>query len=1307
MDAEAASAVVAALRGGGGGACEAAAAAHKLCAGSRVSSSSGPGDDSESAGAHDLERLKELRALIQQDPRNVEALGDAGIVGVLVTRIGRCGDGHQVFVLQMMAALGYMVQKSPRRIQEALEAGAIAAIVERLRRPSSSEGVLLLAVQVLVFLVEAKVDVQQFLACKVEDALILVLERGCVRSSLLNARVANMLARMCEIKPEKAGRTYSKLLRSILTTVKVIEHTSLRARREGSNSQIARMTQLDNRCVTLCQGLGYLLDNQSESAAMQVFRAGFADIFVRLLLLYHVISPHLLETATWTITYAIAGSIERASLLGCAPRAVDLVCILRCDHRLEDGVVHAYSSLLSSVIGALATSNPIVCNSFVENILSCLMMIDEVTTTHAVVSAMYRNEPHRIPEPMIMSAQQTTGNALRVIRRISKLGGAAFDALLNGGVFKGIIDLLSRSMMFPEFLRADLLQEIGLLVEHSPRLGLHMALSGALEQLKIAIERAATVQELCNATRALACFVEHGTPQGLRITDLALTSACDDVLVKVLVDRNKRKVSYEVLLNTVGGLGYLNKRQSSLIGADCPSPAKPADASVRRRQIDASRALVDLLRNGSAGDSLMWNSLWTLIYMMNGPCATACIDAVHSAGAISLLASIIASNNKNQPLVCSAAKALFEVVQQFPKGAIEKMTLEVRLKVLACAARSRPLSAAAEMDFSAIEVAVDPSNILESTMCKFKDVDGDQLRSNALKIQYVSGEVEQVGIDAGGVRRDWLSRLSRQLFNPKFGLVISGFHPNDSVQLSPDPCFAGMTFEDQQRWYLLMGRILGLSVLYGDPLGVALVPSWCKLLLEQEPSFEDIRYVSKQYYSTFSSLRQLRDKDQDAFRASLRDLTFTVNSRELMMKEAFERDAGTPPMSPSSARRARAAQQRKQAKNLEQITSMVDLHEALKVARASQDRDMLRKLLNLQNHLLAQQAQSGSTSSSASAISPKFASSRATVIPPKDDDEIEDNVAQRVTSSSSSSSGPTSTTSSGALTPNSSEPLPSAPQRLSRANSQIPVTKRVRLQRNSSSGSAFSSDSESDEDVPANKRLRRQWPPLVQSTIGDDDEDEDDDASHGDASESGDVKYGGLDEDDEQRMKRMMSNLYEGGEMQEITPENFDRYLEMLTYKLLVENVAQQLAFVKRGFHEIVPRKLALMLINPSELRSLIEGDRDICVERWRANTVYKGGSEEDTPQLKWFWEYATSLSKEHRQKLLLWATGWRAIGQTGFAHRPFTIEVTSVETPSEEERLPSVATCSFHLWLPKYSSKAQLMRKFNLALEEASFGNC
>ena len=40
-----------------------------------------------------------------------------------------------------------------------------------------------------------------------------------------------------------------------------------------------------------------------------------------------------------------------------------------------------------------------------------------------------------------------------------------------------------------------------------------------------------------------------------------------------------------------------------------------------------------------------------------------------------------------------------------------------------------------------------------------------------------------------------------------------------------------------------MGKILGLSLVQGVPLGVTLAPSLCKMLLGRKPQFSDLRFV--------------------------------------------------------------------------------------------------------------------------------------------------------------------------------------------------------------------------------------------------------------------------------------------------------------------------------------------------------------------------------------------------------------------------------------------------------------------------------
>ncbi len=1222
--------------------------------------------------AREMDILKQLRRMIQTEPDCVGVLTEQGLIPALFQKLVQVPENNQVFLLQVLASLGYLVQKSDERADIAVACGAFPSIVNTLALETTSEGVLLLGLQVITFLVEnSETRLRTFRNSKGIELCIHVLQRGCVRSSLLNARVALLLSKMAEIFPEMISNICQQLLihvkRRIVEIGKVCDHLANSKTEEYQQA----LSILEDSSITLSQGFGVLLDNHPSKIEESVVE-NFKGVFKDLMVYKDHLSGHLLETICWTWTYSLSVPLTDPSVL-LDNDMVDLMLrIAVLSKRAENSLIQAFATMLSRMLHVLhdcdvRNRQQEIVNKLVKQILSiCDSPLDSI---------------------------HTTGNSLRALGILSKLSSGHSTLLRECNAFHVYITLLNHSSDLPTCVKAEVLQELGLVVETAPEIGCELSNSGIFSILNSIISRSYTSQELCNATRAVACFVEHNTPVGNNITDIALAHGCDETLINVLSAAKSDPIDQEVLLNTVGALGYMIKRQSTATGVMKEVHRRNAPKSARLQSL-ASMKLLDLLGHQDTEESLMWNALWALIYLMNGYNGNKCVKAVERANGLKTLTEIMTSNSHNQPLVCSAAKALYQLVSKGGINAKESLSLDIRSKLLTCTTRSRPINsssstdedniamasiaanssaiddssnvaqseegaavdetaaaaaaaAASEPSQGTIELTIDPGNITNSSFNVLHNVKGEDLRTKGLKIQYASEHVEQVGIDAGGVRRDWLSRLSAELFDPKLNLVISGYHPKDSVQISPSPEFGGLSEKEQNKWYRLMGKVIGLSILYGDPLGVALVPSFCKLLLEEEPDFEDIKYVSKQYYTTLSLMKHLRETDADRFKDALLDLTFTVNSRECMMREAFEKDFPNSPMvqrASSSPHSTGSLSSPKASPRIRfnSIRTLSQLSKAMDQARTSQDRGLIRKLLLLQNTMLQNPKQF-----SASSCSSSLATASTDLPEPPALNDNEDS------GSESSSSTGASTLFGGSL--------------------------------------SCSSCSES----PINRKRRLSVDTTVSVS-----------SSTTTTTYSGDLKRHCSETPEPTQMKRMMSDLMDGGDMKHIRPENFDRYLELLTFKLLVENVSSQVAMVKQGFHEVIPRKIALRLLTPNELQNIVEGDRKINTDMWKKNTVYKGG-DQDTKQVQWFWEYVGSLNMKDRQNLLLWATGWRSIGQNGFANRYFTIELTNVVTESENQRLPSVATCGFHLWLPKYSSKEQLAKKFALAMRETSFGNC
>jgi hypothetical protein len=98
------------------------------------------------------------------------------------------------------------------------------------------------------------------------------------------------------------------------------------------------------------------------------------------------------------------------------------------------------------------------------------------------------------------------------------------------------------------------------------------------------------------------------------------------------------------------------------------------------------------------------------------------------------------------------------------------------------------------------------------------------------------------GIDAGGVFKDWLGNISRELLKPGALFLPCLSASGASVRclrLNPLPSEFGVA--DEAQVLRLLGIVLGFCINHNFPLGVSIAPSLCKLLLRRAPELEDLK----------------------------------------------------------------------------------------------------------------------------------------------------------------------------------------------------------------------------------------------------------------------------------------------------------------------------------------------------------------------------------------------------------------------------------------------------------------------------------
>ncbi|GAB7361531.1 hypothetical protein MBLNU230_g1586t1 [Neophaeotheca triangularis] len=198
-----------------------------------------------------------------------------------------------------------------------------------------------------------------------------------------------------------------------------------------------------------------------------------------------------------------------------------------------------------------------------------------------------------------------------------------------------------------------------------------------------------------------------------------------------------------------------------------------------------------------------------------------------------------------------------------------------------------------------------------------------------------------------------------------------------------------------------------------------------------------------------------------------------------------------------------------------------------------------------------------------------------------------------------------------------------------------------------------------------------------------------------------DVIYSTFSVEDERFGEKVTVDLKEGGRDIEVTNENKEEYVSLITEWRIQKRVEEQFQAFVQGFHELIPADL-VNVFDERELELLIGGIADIDVEDWKKHTDYRGYTEQD-PVVQNFWKCVRQWDAEQKSRLLQFATGTSRIPVNGFKDlqgsdgpRRFTIEKSG-----EVSQLPKSHTCFNRLDMPPYASFDVMQQKLTWAVEE------
>uniref|UniRef100_A0A8B9UYN3 HECT domain-containing protein n=1 Tax=Anas zonorhyncha TaxID=75864 RepID=A0A8B9UYN3_9AVES len=173
--------------------------------------------------------------------------------------------------------------------------------------------------------------------------------------------------------------------------------------------------------------------------------------------------------------------------------------------------------------------------------------------------------------------------------------------------------------------------------------------------------------------------------------------------------------------------------------------------------------------------------------------------------------------------------------------------------------------------------------------------------------------------------------------------------------------------------------------------------------------------------------------------------------------------------------------------------------------------------------------------------------------------------------------------------------------------------------------------------------------------------------------------------------------LKENGTNIPVTKQNRKEFVDLYVNYIFNESVRKPFEDFMQGFLKGCPARSWKMFLLPVELQVLLLGHTTYDWRLLQKNVIYRN-YQESHQTIKNFWTVFFRLPEEKKKKFLAFLSGSDRIPAFGLEYLEFTIEDPRWENP--DNFLPHVSTCSYILYLPRYSSKEILKKQFLCAIE-------
>uniref|UniRef100_A0A8C1YBG0 E3 ubiquitin-protein ligase NEDD4-like n=1 Tax=Cyprinus carpio TaxID=7962 RepID=A0A8C1YBG0_CYPCA len=149
------------------------------------------------------------------------------------------------------------------------------------------------------------------------------------------------------------------------------------------------------------------------------------------------------------------------------------------------------------------------------------------------------------------------------------------------------------------------------------------------------------------------------------------------------------------------------------------------------------------------------------------------------------------------------------------------------------------------------EMKLHRNNILEESYRRIMSLKKPDSLKARLWIEFES----EKGLDYGGVAREWFFLLSKEMFNPYYGLFEYSATDNYTLQINSN---SGLCNEDHLSYFKFIGRVAGMAVYHGKLLDGFFIRPFYKMMLGKQITLNDMESVDSEYYN---SLKWILEND--------------------------------------------------------------------------------------------------------------------------------------------------------------------------------------------------------------------------------------------------------------------------------------------------------------------------------------------------------------------------------------------------------------------------------------------------------------